>query len=160
VRCRRGWDMTPLLPELAALPVDPLLDGELVALGEDGWPYFPLVCERLLHGHTRIPLIYVVFDLLELDGQPTKQLPYYRRRELLEGLGLDGRRWRTSPTFDDGEALLAVVREKELEGIVAKRLGSTYRAGERGWVKVKNRDYWRYPLEFEVAINRSSRLSY
>jgi ATP-dependent DNA ligase len=50
VRSRRGWNMTPLVPELATLPIDAVLDGELVALGEDGWPYFPLVRERLLNG--------------------------------------------------------------------------------------------------------------
>jgi len=54
VRSRRGWNMTQLLPELAALPVDAVLDGELVALGDDGWPHFPLVCQRLLNGRAMI----------------------------------------------------------------------------------------------------------
>jgi ATP-dependent DNA ligase len=65
VRSRRGWDMTALLPELAALPVEAVLDGELVALGEDGWPDFPLLCERMLNGHGSIAVIFVVFDVLE-----------------------------------------------------------------------------------------------
>lgn len=39
VRSRRGWNMTSRLPELAVLPVDAVLDGELVAIGDDGWPY-------------------------------------------------------------------------------------------------------------------------
>jgi len=52
----------------AALPVDAILDGELVALGEDGWPYFPLVCQRLLNGDERIRLVHVIFDLLEALG--------------------------------------------------------------------------------------------
>jgi bifunctional non-homologous end joining protein LigD len=68
VRSRRGWNMTKLVPELAEMPVDAVLDGELVALGDDGWPHFPLVCERLLNGKTAIPLVYVVFDVLELDS--------------------------------------------------------------------------------------------
>src|SRR5690242_2137420 len=42
VRSRRGWNMTELLPELRELPVDAILDGELVALGEDEWPRLPL----------------------------------------------------------------------------------------------------------------------
>ena|SRR5437773_104417 len=50
VRSRRAWNMTSRLPKLAALPVDAVLDGELVALGDDGWPHFPLVCERMLRG--------------------------------------------------------------------------------------------------------------
>ena len=49
-RSRRGWDMTPLLPELAdALPADLQLDGELVALAEDGRPDFHLLGRRMLH---------------------------------------------------------------------------------------------------------------
>ena len=51
--------MTPLVPELAALPVDATLDGELVAFGEDGWPHLPLVCDRLLFGRATVPLVFV-----------------------------------------------------------------------------------------------------
>src|SRR4051794_31357993 len=76
VRSRRGWNMTPRVPELAALPVDAVVDGELIALGDDGLPDFPLVCERLLNSKTTIPLAYVVFDLLELEGESTIRLPY------------------------------------------------------------------------------------
>jgi bifunctional non-homologous end joining protein LigD len=155
IRSRRGWNMTPLVPELAALPVDAVLDGELVALGEDGWPYFPLVCERLLNGRRRIPLLYIIFDVLELDGQRTTHLPYRERRRLLDGLGLDGPSWRTSAVFDDGQLLFAVAQEQGLEGVVAKRLASPYRSGQRGWVKVKNRHYWRYPLEVDAAYKRA-----
>jgi hypothetical protein len=121
VRSRRGWNMTGLVPELAALAVDAVLDGELVALGEDGWPDFPLVCDRLLNGKGRIPLTFVVFDVLEHEGQDTTRLPYSERRSLLESLGLDEPCWQTSPAFDDGEAVSAVAQEKGLEGVVAKR---------------------------------------
>ena len=82
----------------------------------------------------------MVFDVLELDGQRTTHLPYRERRRLLEGLDLNGTSWQTSAVFDDGEALLAVARERGLEDVVAKRQASTYRSGERGWVKTKNRE--------------------
>jgi bifunctional non-homologous end joining protein LigD len=157
VRSRRGWDMTALLPELAALPVEAVLDGELVAPGVDGWPDFPLVCDRLLNGKVTIPLIYVVFDLLELDGKPTTHLPYRERRPLLESLGLHSPHWQTSAVFDDGEAVFTVAQERGLEGVVAKRLRGVYRPGQRGWIKTKNRDYWRYALEREGAIKRHAR---
>ena len=64
----------PLLPELEALPVNGVVDGELVALGEDGWPDFPLLCERMLNGRSAMAVVYVVFDLLEFEGseQATK----------------------------------------------------------------------------------------
>jgi ATP-dependent DNA ligase len=57
---RRGWEMTKLLPDLADLPAGCVFDGEIVAF-EDGRPHFPLVCDRLLHGSTQIPLTYVIF---------------------------------------------------------------------------------------------------
>ena len=42
----------------------------------------------------------------------------------------------------------------ELEGVGAKRRGSLYRPGQRGWIKIKNRNYWRYELERESAITK------
>src|SRR5437899_461668 len=119
VRSRRGWNMASRLPELAALSVDAVLDGELVALGDEGWPYFPLVCARMLNGDTRIGLTYIVFDVLEFEGRQTIHLPYVERRRLLETLQLEGPHWRTSSSFDDGEAVFAVACERGLEGVVA-----------------------------------------
>jgi ATP-dependent DNA ligase len=49
-------------------------------------------------------------------------------------------------------ALFEAVCERELEGIVAKRRSGRYRPGQRGWLKIKNRAYWRYELERESAI--------
>jgi ATP-dependent DNA ligase len=55
--------------------------------------------------------------------------------------------------FDDGAALFEAVCERELEGVVAKRRSGRYRPGERGWVKIKNRNYWRHELDRETALN-------
>jgi bifunctional non-homologous end joining protein LigD len=79
-------------------------------------------------------------------------LPFRERRRLLDSLRLHGPHWQTSAIFDDGEALFAVAQERGLEGVVAKRLSVSYRPGERGWVKVKNRSYWRWEIEREGAI--------
>ncbi len=57
-------------------------------------------------------------------------------------------------TAEDGEALFAAVQAQGLEGIVAKRRDSPYRPGERGWLKVKNRDYWRLGHELELAARQ------
>jgi ATP-dependent DNA ligase len=57
--------------------------------------------------------------------------------------------------FDDGHALFAAVCEQGLEGVVAKPLASTYRPGERGWIKVKNRAYWRFGAELERSQRQS-----
>jgi bifunctional non-homologous end joining protein LigD len=138
VRSRRGWNMTALLPELADLPAEAILDGEIVA-SADGRPHFPLVCDRLLHRDKSIPLTYVIFDLLALDGEPTMSLLYRERRELLGTLSLGDGPWFIAETFDDGEALFEAVCDQGMEGIVAKRRSQRYRPGDRAWIKTKNK---------------------
>jgi hypothetical protein len=84
---------------------------------------------------------------LALDGRETMRLPYCERRRLLEQLDLPPA-CVVSDRFDDGAAPFDVVRERGLEGVVAKRLDSRYGPGERGWVKQKNREtWWRYGLK-------------
>jgi bifunctional non-homologous end joining protein LigD len=146
VRSRRDWNMTKLVPELRAMPATGLFDGELVAF-RDGQPWFPDVCRRLLHGASTVPLTFVVFDLLQHDGDDLRNEPYRTRRALLESLDLNGHYWQTTPAFDDGEALWRVVCDQGLEGLVAKRLDERYRPGVRRWVKVKNPNYWRREIE-------------
>jgi|SRR5512132_762402 bifunctional non-homologous end joining protein LigD len=154
VRSRRGWDMTHLLPELASFPTFGVFDGELVAFDSAGVPDFPLVCERMLMRRRHIHVVYVVFDVLGLEGISLMRAPYSERRAQLEALNLNGPCWRTPETFEDGEALFEAICERELEGIVAKRVAGVYRPGERGWIKFKNRAYWRYELERDSAINK------
>lgn len=159
VRSRRGWDMTASLPELADLPPRLTLDGELIAFGADKLPSFPRLCERMLYGRPGIGVGYEIFDILESDGLATLNWPYCQRRELLESLNLRGSHWETALAVEDGERLFRSVRELGLEGVVAKKSSQRYRPGERLWVKTKNRDYWRYPLEREAARHRRSALS-
>ena len=86
-RSRRGWEMTPLLPELAhVLPLDVQLDGELVALADDGRPDFHRLSRRMLHRAEAIDVTFFVFDVLAVEGLPTTALPYSERRALLEEL--------------------------------------------------------------------------
>ena len=128
---------------------DAVLDGELVAFDEDGKPSFerlqqrihntdPNVVKRRMKSH---PVVYVVFDLLHLDGQDLTGETYSRRRELLEGLELAGESWQT-PGHSVGRAkeLLEASQEQGLEGVVLKRLDSVYVPGKRtgAWLKVKN----------------------
>ena len=69
-RSRRGWNMTPLLPEFAAaLPADVQLDGELVALDVDGGPDFHRLSARMLHGRAGIAVTLFVFDVHALRRQ-------------------------------------------------------------------------------------------
>jgi bifunctional non-homologous end joining protein LigD len=153
VHSRRGWNMTKLVPELSDLPVPGLFDGELVAFLE-GQPHFPLVCDRLLHGDTSVRLTYVIFDVLELEGESIVERPYRERRAILDDLNLGAGPWFVAESFNDGEALFAAVCEQGLEGVVAKRRGQRYRPGERAWIKTKNKNYWRYGEELE-SVRRS-----
>jgi bifunctional non-homologous end joining protein LigD len=119
-----------------------------VALDSEGRPRFQLIQSRM--GLTspgmvearaeQQPVDYVIFDLLHLDGRCVRDLPYVQRRELLEGLGLDGPRWRT-PRYRHGGGpdLLEAARRQGLEGIVAKRCDSPYRPGKRTgeWIKTR-----------------------
>ena len=151
VRSRSGWSMEERLPEMARLPTGLVLDGELVAFDEGGRPSFPLLGLRVLHGRRAIPVTLLIFDLLRVEGGDAMCLPYAERRALLEELDLHGPAWRTAEAFDDGEALLAATSEHGLEGIVAKRRQEPYRPGERAWIKVKHRHYWRFGRELEPA---------
>jgi ATP-dependent DNA ligase len=58
------------------------------------------------------------------------------------------------PATPYGEALWEKVCALGLEGVVAKKRSGHYLPGRRGWIKTKNRAYWRYPLELEAAQNR------
>ena len=156
-RSRRGWNMTPLLPELAdALPPDVQLDGELVALDTDGRPDFHRLSARMLHGRPGNAVTLFVFDVLAVEGLPVTSQPYRERRALLEQLDLEGPLVRLVATFEDGEALFAAVCERGLEDVVAKREREPYRPGERQWVKTKNRATARFAEERDGVGRRTA----
>jgi bifunctional non-homologous end joining protein LigD len=152
---RTGQDITGDYPELAGLGAalgsrQAVLDGEIVAIGGDSWPDFELLqrrmnarpgpaYQRLL---SEVPVTYLAFDLLHLDGRSLLDEPYQQRRAQLSGLGLSGAHWQTPPSFtsETGADVKAVSVQHGLEGIVAKRLGSRYEPGKRtgSWRKIKN----------------------
>jgi bifunctional non-homologous end joining protein LigD len=154
-RSRRGWDMMHLLPEFRrSLPADVQLDGEIVALAEDGRPDFHALSRRLLHGSGGIPLTYFAFDFLGAEGLPTTMVTYSERRAILEEVVVENQRVRLVAGIEDGEALFAAVCARGLEGVVAKRDRDPYRPGDRGWVKTKNRATARFAAEREGVGRR------
>ncbi len=138
--CDAFGELEGLAEALGDVPV--LLDGELVCLGDDGKPDFHAVRPRML-GREGRPAVLAVFDLLHLDGRSTRRLPLARRRELLaEVLPARGSCWwRLTPLVGLVDDVVRVVREAELEGVVAKRLDAPYESGARSgaWVKHKLR---------------------
>ncbi len=152
---RNGTDFTSRYPEVRGIGAAlgsrrAILDGEVVAFDSDGRPSFERLQARMhlasasaVRRRMRdVPVAYLVFDLLWLEGHSTLELPYADRRRLLAALELDGPSWRTpSHREGDGAALLEASAAQGLEGIVAKRLDSVYEPGRRSsaWIKVKIR---------------------
>jgi bifunctional non-homologous end joining protein LigD len=126
-----------------------VLDGELVAFDDDGRPSFELLQQRMgltspnviRRRREQVPVTYLVFDLLFLDGHATMRLAYEQRRKLLSEIVSSGPTWQV-PEYHvgDGAAMLAATAARGLEGVVGKRLDSSYEPGRRTqtWVKVKN----------------------
>jgi ATP-dependent DNA ligase len=67
-----------------------VLDGELVAFDVHGKPDFPLVCECVLHRHASIPLTFIAFDVLSVDGHSVVRASSLKRRRILEEMQLEG----------------------------------------------------------------------
>ncbi len=141
-------ELVPLGPALGAVPV--VLDGEVVALDAAGVPSFQRLQERMHVADPAIaarrtatcPVIYVVFDVLHLGDEALLGLPWTERRQRLDALALAGASWVTSPAFTGEEAgtdTFEAAQRRGMEGVVAKRLNSTYVPGARSktWVKVK-----------------------
>ena len=156
LRSSRGNDITGRYPELRRLTEaldghSVILDGEVVAFDEHGRPSFGLLQTRMHLGSATevakraetVPITYVIFDLIELDEHEVMPLPYTERRRLLTELVPDEGCW-TVPAAQEagnGASLMSAVRERGLEGVMAKRIDSPYLAGKRSssWVKAKAR---------------------
>jgi bifunctional non-homologous end joining protein LigD len=146
LRCERQY------PELAVMPHHiaasrAVLDGEIAVLNAKGVSQFHLIQPRIAntdpntiaHLVRSTPVIYFAFDLLYLDGYDLCNVALDKRRELLERVLTPGPAIRISDAFPGaGEELLEAARENGLEGIVAKRAGSTYESRRsREWLKIK-----------------------
>ena len=150
---RNDRDISVSYPELRALGLaigstQVVLDGELVAFAH-GRPSFGTLQQRMHVADARtarrlaeeVPVVYIIFDLLHLEGRSLLKLPYDDRRALLESLELNGPSWQTAPVFhESGHDVLEASQAAGMEGVVAKRRDSTYLPGKRSpaWTKVKH----------------------
>jgi bifunctional non-homologous end joining protein LigD len=152
---RNDLDVTVSFPELADIGkflgmTTCVIDGEIVALGEDGRPSFSRLQQRMHVSNQREakrrslsdPVTFVAFDLLYVDGHSLLDAEYDTRRERLESLHLSGETFITTDAFRDvsGQDILDATIANGLEGVVAKRRASPYRPGRRhpDWTKVKS----------------------
>jgi bifunctional non-homologous end joining protein LigD len=153
---RSGEDVTSRYPEVHPMgralgSREVILDGEVVALDEKGRPSFEQIQQRMgLTSESEVrrkmkdvPVTYMIFDLVWQEGHSLFKTPYSERRHRLAQLKLAGASWQTPP-FENGggQAMLEASAKAGLEGIVAKKLDSSYEPGKRSvnWVKVKNRN--------------------
>jgi bifunctional non-homologous end joining protein LigD len=151
---RNQNDLTPRYPELKDMAglihaKTAILDGEVVALDEEGKASFSLMQQRTgfrpggkrAAGNAGVPVLYYAFDLLYLDGYDWRRVPLGERKGKLESVLVSGDGVRYSDHYEErGKDLFEIARQKGLEGIVAKRRASCYeerRSGE--WLKIKIR---------------------
>jgi bifunctional non-homologous end joining protein LigD len=115
-----------------------ILDGEIVALNENGLPSFNTLQN---HQTAKTPILYYVFDVLASRGKSLLSVALEHRREVLEAIAAnfsDPIRLSGSLQADPAD-LVAAGKEQGLEGFIAKRRGSVYEPGRRtgAWVKYK-----------------------
>jgi bifunctional non-homologous end joining protein LigD len=151
IRTRGGADYTSVFPEIvegvAALPGGPhILDGEGVVLDEQGHSSFDRFQDRALPRQPpksgADPVFFMSFDALMIDGQALIERPVEARKEQLQQLlreAAGALQFVPHAPWNHGRELYRQAKELNLEGLVAKRLGSVYRPGERtgDWQKVK-----------------------
>lgn len=150
---RNLQERTAFFPELADLfqsfhVRQAIIDGELVVL-EDNKPSFPLLMKRISGSPATaaararlIPVVYIPFDLLHLDGKDLTGSPLTERKGRLEKIFQEGAYCTLSPVFQkNGSSLFNTVKTRELEGIVAKGKNTPYLMGKKSryWLKIKNR---------------------
>ena len=115
------------------------LDGELCALRPDGVPAFSRLQAAMDEGRTDA-LVFLLFDLLYLDGESIARLPLVERKKRLRGLlagELSGLRF-ADHVVGDGPRFRAQACKMALEGVISKRVDRPYAPGDRGlWVKSK-----------------------
>jgi len=128
----------PVTRALKEWDVNAVIDGEIVAVGENGVPDF----ESLQNWRTEAEgyLVYYVFDILWLEGRDLTGLPLTERRRILKSLVPEDGIVKMSDSFEgSGLKFFEAAKKMGLEGIIAKRADSTYHAGDRtrDWLKIK-----------------------
>jgi len=143
---RNGNDWTHQFPEIAAAArklqvADALIDGEIAMLMPDGRSSFEALQQAIAGTTSRAPLVYIVFDLLRVNGASTIDLPLQERKARLQSIVGGGKRGRirfAEHVVGHGDLLLEHAARLGLEGIVSKRRDLPYRPGRHdGWRKTK-----------------------
>ena len=150
IRSRNQKELTgnfPELSELKDLARDTVLDGEIVVM-KDGKPDFQTLIQRkqntnpadIRYMSGKFPATYIIFDILEKDGEELLDIPLMERKEILKNSVKEGN-FVVQSMFVEGTgvAYYQAALEKGLEGIIAKKKQSSYEPGKRSnnWLKIK-----------------------
>lgn len=150
---RRKNERTNHFPEIADVSSyckaeSVILDGEVIALGENGRPSFRQVMrrdalrrlDRVEHMRTSVPVYYMIFDIVYCNGKWVNELPLKERISLLEEIIVPSKQIQLTTSKGDGDTLFEVTRDQGMEGIVVKNLHSKYKieGKDNNWQKVKN----------------------
>lgn len=140
---RNGVDFSGRFPSitrsLEKIKIPCILDGEIVLLNEKNLPDFQKLQDY--ENHLNYPLVFYVFDILELDGKNMESLPLSDRKKILKKLLGRNKIARYCDHIDTtGVAFFEKAREQGLEGIIGKKKESHYHRGYRSkeWLKIKN----------------------
>lgn len=125
----------PELLEIRLKANQAVLDGEVVALDENGLPQFAGLRSKRLN----CQIVYYAFDLLQLNDVDTSQLPLLKRKTTLKRILIQSARLRYTDHFiGNGEQLFSELEKLGLEGMVAKKKNGLYVSGKtRDWLKIK-----------------------
>ncbi|MCD6370968.1 MAG: non-homologous end-joining DNA ligase [Thermoplasmata archaeon] len=147
---RRGYNITRRYPELNLSEYIKcekcILDGEIIVYNSQGLPDFHLLQLRDLTESSKdikiraeiYPATYVVFDILEKDGENLRDLDLMERKSILKEVMRENERIQIIPYMENGEKLWEIVKKLNIEGIMAKRKDSRYREGRYDdWLKIK-----------------------
>lgn len=140
-------DNFPELSELRELARNTVLDGEVVVM-KDGRPDFQTLIQRrqntnpeeIRYMSRKFPATYIIFDILEKDGEGLLHIPLMERKRILKNSVREGKFAVLSIFVEEtGEAYYRAALEKGLEGIMAKKKQSFYEPGKRSnnWLKIK-----------------------
>lgn len=143
---RRSKDWTdrflPIVKEAKTIDADCILDGEMVVIDENGLSNFQRL-QNALKGRENKKILYVVFDLLYLNGYDLTNSPLSERKEalisLLDNKGGSLDRIRLSEHQEgNGSSMLEKACRKGMEGIISKRADSRYKGKrDKSWQKIK-----------------------
>lgn len=149
---KNGNERTVNYPDLSEIinlcdVQDAVLDGEIIVLDDNDRPSFKKALSReklkskdkIKYYSRKHPIKYIVFDILFLNGKDLTKLPLYKRKEVLYKTLKKSENITITDDFEDGDSLYKIMKEKNWEGIVSKKIDSEYISGKNhnAWFKTK-----------------------